>query len=96
MTSIDLVLHRAPEIRAVAAAHGARDVRLVGSVARGSDGDESDIDLLVTFDSGVGLLNHAKLVLALEQLLGRKVDVASDRGLRPVVRQNLERDARAL
>ncbi len=96
MSSIDLVLQHAPEIRAVAAALGARDARLVGSAARGSDSDERDIDLVVTFDAGIGLLSHAKLLLALEHLLGRKVDVASDRGVRPAVRQNLERDARAL
>jgi predicted nucleotidyltransferase len=50
----------------------------------------------VTFDRGVGLLEHAKLVLALEQLLERKVEVASDRGVRPAVRQRLEADAKAL
>jgi len=72
VSTLDLVLQRAPEIRSIAAAHGARNVRVVGSVARGTDRADSDLDLLVTFDPGVGLLAHAKLVLALEQLLARK------------------------
>ncbi len=96
MSTLDLVFQRAPEIRSIAAAHGASNVRVVGSVARGTDRADSDLDLLVTFDPGVGLLQHAKLVLALEQLLARKVDVASERGVRPAVRRNLDADAKPL
>jgi hypothetical protein len=69
---------------------------VVGSVARGTDREDSDLDLLVTFDPGVGLLEHAQLVLDLEQFLGRKVDVASERGVRPAVRRNLDVDAKPL
>lgn len=87
---------RADELRSIAAAHGAHNVRVVGSVARGTEREDSDIDLLVTFDPGVGLLEHAKLVMALEELLDRKVDVASDRGVRSAVRQRLEADAETL
>ena len=71
-------------------------MRVVGSVARGTDREDSDLDLLVTFDPGVGLLEHAKLVLDLEEFLGRKVDVASERGVRPAVRGNLDADAKPL
>lgn len=67
-----------------------------GRVARGTDRKDSDLALLVTFDQGVGLLEHAKLVLELETLLGRKVDVASERGVRPKVRRVLEADAKIL
>ena len=89
-------MQRAKEIRAIAAAHGAQNVRVVGSVARGTEREDSDLDLLVTFDAGVGLLQHAKLALELERLLGRKVDVASDRGVRPTIRRSLEADAKLL
>ncbi len=96
VTSLEAIRQRAAQIRAIASEHGARNVRVVGSVARGTDREDSDLDLVVTFDPGVGLLSHAKLILELEQLLGRRVDVASERGLRPEVRQKLEADAKPL
>jgi predicted nucleotidyltransferase len=52
--------------------------------------------LSVRFDPVVGLLAHANLIVELERLLGRKADVASDRGVRPAVRQTLATDARPL
>ena len=96
MTTLDAVIQRTNEIRAIAAAHGARNVRVVGSVARGTDREDSDLDLLVKFDPGVGLLEHAKLVLELERVLGRKVDVASEGGVRAAIRQSLDLDAKPL
>jgi predicted nucleotidyltransferase len=96
MRSLMAIREHAAQIRAIAAAHGARNVRVVGSVARGTDRPDSDLDLLVTFDLGVGLLEHAQMVIELEQLLKRRVDVASDRGVRPAVRERLEADAKPL
>ncbi len=96
VTLLEVVLSHADRIREIAAAHGARDVRVIGSVARGMERKDSDIDFLVRFDPGVGLLEHAKLVIELEHLLGRKVDVASERGVRPVIQRNLELDAKQL
>jgi predicted nucleotidyltransferase len=96
VSALEVVRSRASEIRAIAAAHGARNVRVVGSVARGTDRQDSDLDLLVNFDQGVGLLDHAKLVLELEALLGCKVDVASERGVRTNIRIRLEADAKPL
>ena len=93
VTTLQTLRDRAAEILAIAASHGARNLRVVGSVARGTDGADSDVDLLVSFDPGVGLLEHARLVQELEALLGRKVDVASERGVRPQVRVRLEADA---
>lgn len=96
VTTLQTLRARAEEIRAIAAAHGARNIRVVGSVARGTDRPDSDVDLLVVFDPGVGLLEHARLVQELERLLRRKVDVASERGVRPQVRVRLEADAQPL
>ena len=84
------------QILLVAAAHGARNVRVFGSVARGESGAESDVDLLVEFEPGRSLLDHAALQIELEALLGRRVDVASERGLRPRVRERVLREARPL
>ncbi len=72
---------------------GARNVRLFGSVVRGEADDKSDVDLLVTLDENTTLLNHAALIEDLEELLGRKVDVASDRGLRPRIKDRVLSEA---
>ena len=87
-----LVLNR-EQILAITARHGARNVRIFGSVARGEDSPESDVDLLVEFEPGRGLLNHAALIEELQNLLGCKVDVASHTGLKPRIRQRVIEEA---
>ena len=97
MTGIVEVVHENREaITRIAAAHGATHVRLIGSVARGEAGPDSDVDLLVTWREGTSLLDHAALALELEKLLGRKVDIASDGWLKPAIRESVYRDATAL
>jgi predicted nucleotidyltransferase len=73
------------ELLKCAAEHGARNLRVFGSVARGDDRPDSDIDLLVDLDSGRGLLDLADLREALSDLLGERVDVATLDLLRPEV-----------
>jgi len=73
--------------------HGARNVRLFGSVARGEAGPDSDLDLLVELDKGRSLLDHAALVIELETLLGCRVDVATEQGLRPRIRDRVLSEA---
>jgi uncharacterized protein len=87
---------RRAEILRIAKDHGARNLRLIGSVARGDVHDDSDLDLLVEFEHGRTLMDHAALMLALQSLLGLKVDVASERGLRPRVRSRVLAEARPL
>ena len=88
-----LLKSRREEILSIAARHGARNVRVFGSVARGEDDDKSDIDLLVEFESGRSLLDHAGLWLELQDLLGCKVDVVSERGIKPRIRERVLREA---
>jgi uncharacterized protein len=83
-------------IQRTAAASGVREVRVFGSVARGEERPESDVDLLVTLEPGRTLLDLARLELQLEQLLGRPVDVVTEGGLREPVRATALRDARPL
>lgn len=83
-------------ILALAAKHGASNVRLIGSAARGDARPDSDIDLLVDWSPETSLLNHAALLLELDSLLGRKVDIASDGWLKPAIRDSVYRDAVAL
>lgn len=84
------------EILRIASKYGAHHVRVFGSVARGESRRGSDLDLLVRFDSGVTLLNQAALIRELESLLKSKVDVVSDKGLRPRIRERVLADAKPL
>jgi len=78
--SVVLAQHRA-EILRLARRNHALDVRVFGSIARGEDGPDSDIDLLVTFDAAADVFDHAGLIEDLRDLLGRDVDVVSERAL---------------
>jgi len=82
MRRLEELQQQREQIQAVALRHGARDLRVFGSVARGEDGAGSDVDLLVEFPPGTGLLAHAALIPELEELLGCKVDVVSRDGLK--------------
>ena len=70
-------------IVATAAANKATEIALVGSVARGEDGPDSDYDFVATFEPGTSLFDHAGLELALEDILCAHVDVSSRGGLKP-------------
>jgi hypothetical protein len=72
---------------------GAGDVRVFGSVARGEERPDSDVDFLVTLEPGRTLLDLARLELELEELLGRPVDVVTADSLREPVRGAALRDA---
>jgi predicted nucleotidyltransferase len=97
MVSIRQLLQtKRKKILQIAARHGARKVRVFGSVARGEACRGSDIDFLVEMEEGRSLLDHAALILDLERLLKHQVDVASERGLRQPLRKEVLRDAIAL
>jgi predicted nucleotidyltransferase len=84
---------RRAEILEIARRHGARDVRVFGSVARGDAGPASDLDVLVRFDAGRSLMDHAALSADLADLLGVAVDVVDADGMRPRFRAVVEREA---
>jgi len=92
LTKLDDLRSKRSEILAVAAKHGARHVRF-GSVARGEEDARSDIDLLVDMEPGRSLLDHAGLWLELNAILGCKVDVVSERGLKSRIRERVVREA---
>lgn len=96
MTLLELVQSRRDEILQLAARRGARNVRLFGSVARGNPGPESDVDFLVELEPGRSLLDLGGLLMDLQSLLGRKVDVVTDTGLRPRLRPRVLKEARPL
>jgi hypothetical protein len=92
----DPIREKREAIIRIAARHGATEVRLIGSVARGDARPGSDVDLLVTWSEGTSLLDQAALMLDLEDLLGRKVDIASEGWVKPSIRESVYRDAIAL
>jgi len=81
------------EILDIAASHGARNVRVFGSVARAEAGLDSDIDFLIELEPGRTLLDHAALYLELKQLLGCEVDVVTEKGLKPSIRDRILEEA---
>ncbi len=89
----ELLREKREEILCIAAKFGARNVRVFGSVARGEATPESDVDLLVNFEPGTTLIDHSALMRELTNLLGTEVQVASERGLRPRVKDRVMRDA---
>lgn len=91
-----LVLQKRSEILRIAERHGAYNVRVFGSVARGEAGPDSDVDLLIDAGEKVSSWFPGGLIVDLEDLLGRRVDVVEEVTLRPELRPYVLRDARPL
>ena len=85
-----------PIVLRVAQEYWARNVRIFGSFARGEQRKTSDVDLLVDLPKESSLLDLAGLKLALEEVLQRKVDVLTESGISPYLRDRILRDARPL
>lgn len=88
-----LLSEKREDILRTCAKHGAHNVRIFGSVARKEVDEESDIDIIVKFDPDRSLLDHAALWLELRELLGCGVDVVSERGINPRIRDRILREA---
>jgi len=89
----ELLKEKREEILKIAAKHGARNVRLFGSVARGEADERSDVDFLVDMEPGRSLLDMGGLLMELRDLLGRDVDVVTERGLKPRIRGRVLQEA---
>jgi hypothetical protein len=84
---------RRADVLSCATKHGASNVRVFGSVARGEAGSASDVDLLVEMEAGRSLLDLVGLEQELEDLLGGRVHVVSDDGLSPHIRDRIHAEA---
>jgi predicted nucleotidyltransferase len=93
MTAADMVKRHRAEVLRIAAQYGATDVRLFGSTARDESRHDSDVDLLVRLAPGRSLLDLGGLLMDLQDLLGRRVDIVTERGLRPRMRARVLREA---
>ncbi|MFZ5453959.1 MAG: nucleotidyltransferase family protein [Thermodesulfobacteriota bacterium] len=89
----ELIKEKRQEILLLAARHGATNVRVFGSVARGEADAASDLDVLVDLEPGRSLLDLGGLLMDLQQLLGRDVDVVTEKGLRERIRERVLKEA---
>ena len=87
-----------PSLRDLCRRYSVRELSVFGSAARGEMRPDSDIDILVEFlpGAGIDLVDYAGLMLDLSSLLGRKVDLVSKNGLKPLIRSAVLQEARLL
>ncbi len=91
-----LLQERRDEILRIAARHGAYNVRVFGSAARGKSSSDSDIDFLVDLEPGRSLFDLGGLLMDLQGLLGREVDVVTEKGLHWYIHDQVLKEARPL
>jgi uncharacterized protein len=89
----ELLRDKRQDILAIAAKHGAYNVRIFGSVTRGEADEMSDVDVLVELEPGRSLFDLGGMLMDLENLLGCKVDVVTVGGLRKRIREHVLKEA---
>jgi len=93
MNAEQLLRTKRAEILRIAAIYGARRLRVFGSAARGEADEASDIDFIVELEPGRSIFDLGGLQADLEALLGRRVDVVTERGIRARIRERILREA---
>jgi predicted nucleotidyltransferase len=93
MKTEQLIKQKREEILRIAALYGGRNVRVFGSVSRGEADILSDIDFIVDMEPGRSLLDLGGLLMDLQATLGCNVDVVTERGLKPRIRERVLREA---
>lgn len=93
MTINELLKAKRDDILRIAARHGAYNVRIFGSAARGEAGPESDVDVLVELEEGRSLFDLGGLLMDLQDLLGCEVDVVTENGLHWYIRDRVLKEA---
>ncbi|MDY7033122.1 MAG: nucleotidyltransferase family protein [Thermodesulfobacteriota bacterium] len=89
MTLEQLIKEKSGDIRNIAAHHGARNIRIFGSIVRGDSSAGSDIDFLVDAGPDTSSWFPAGLILDLEEILGCRVEVVTEKGLNPHLREHV-------
>ncbi len=93
MDTRTLLQSRREEILGLAERHGAHNVRVFGSVARGAARPDSDVDILVDMEPGRSLFDLGGLLFDLQTLLGVDVDIVTEKGLRQRIRAQVLQEA---
>jgi predicted nucleotidyltransferase len=91
-----IVAEKRKEILRISKEHGASNVRIFGSVVRGEERADSDVDFLVDLEKDRSLLDLGGLSIELQQLLGRHVDVVTEKGLHWFIRDKVIKEAQPL
>lgn len=96
MSTLSILRSKRIEILALAAKHGASNVRLFGSVARGEDREDSDVDFLVDMQETRSLFDLIGLQQDIEKAIGRKVDVLTTNGINRYLKDRILNEAAPL
>jgi len=96
MSTLETLRTRKQEIEHLASLHGARNIRVFGSVARAKDTPDSDIDFLIDMEETRSLLDLVSFQQELETMLKRPADVLTERGINPYLRERILTEAVAL
>jgi len=96
MDVMRLLNEKRDEIQTIASSHGAFNIRVFGSAVRGEAGPDSDIDFLIDVGETTSSWFPAGLILDLQEILGRRVEVVTARALNPYIRDHVLREAKPL
>ncbi len=91
--NIDEVKAKREDILNIAKKHGAYNIRIFGSVVRGEAKQDSDLDVLIDLEPNRSLFDHAALMIELQETMNCKVDVVTEKGLRPRIREVVLKEA---
>lgn len=92
MQLLEQIRNHKAEILSLASKHGVKDVRVIGSVARGEDDENSDIDFLVNMEKDRSLLDYVGFKLDMEDIFLRKVDLVCESAIRDKFKNKIETD----
>ena len=96
MITLETLREKAPEIRAIAEKYGAENIRVFGSVARGDQSEDSDVDFLVDWDNQRSAFDRLYLVEEMEECLKNKVDISVGRNIHWYIKERVMSEAISL
>jgi predicted nucleotidyltransferase len=96
MTLDQIIRDKSEDIKKIAGMHGAKNIRIFGSTVRGEESQESDIDFLVDIGEETSSWFPAGLILDLEKILGRRVEVVTENGLNHLLREQILNEAKPI
>jgi len=91
-----IIQEKSEDIKKIAGIHGAKNIRIFGSTVRGEEGQESDIDFLVDVGEETSSWFPAGMILDLEKILGRRVEVVTEKGLHHLLRDQILNEAKPI